>query len=196
MINKFYIIRHGETEANAGGEIRMCGSTNLNLTHKGFWDAMYLGKTKFNDFRKVENIYVSELVRTKQTAFALFKRDDYITAPDLNEINFGKYEMTNKKYLPSDILLKWERAAEELVFEGGDSIKERSENIYRCVSKLMTENDKPFALVTSSTISRLLIIQLMGLDLNFFRCIKFPYLSIAEVEYDTEKGTINIKINT
>ena len=200
MYNKFYIIRHGETEANADGEIRMCGSTDLNITHKSFWDAMYLSKkmkSADDDFKKVKNIYVSELNRTKQTAFALFLKENYTISPELNEINFGENEMSVKKYLPADILNKWEKDPGGLVFKNGDSMKERAENTTKYIKGLMKENTEPFAVISSSTIVRLLIMQLMDVDIKEFHRITLPYLSIIEITYDTENiEKIYIKINT
>ena len=76
-------IRHGETALQR--ERRYQGSTDEPLSPEGLAALAPCG-------RSVPAVYVSPLLRARQTAAALFPAAEQIVVPDLREMDFGVFE--------------------------------------------------------------------------------------------------------
>lgn len=87
---RFYIVRHGETTANAAGVIQ--GHMNADLTDKGIEQAM----RRAIDFKVVQfaDVFSSDLLRAQRTASILSKEHQLIvkTSAQIKERFYGKYE--------------------------------------------------------------------------------------------------------
>lgn len=82
---KLYMIRHGESTANA--EHRHAGWAQISLTEKGRADALYAKKTLSGV--KFDKIFVSDLLRAKQTLEIALPGVKSIETPLLREIGVG-----------------------------------------------------------------------------------------------------------
>lgn len=85
---KIYIVRHGETEENV--KKTYYGSIDCDLTEKGRGQAEALGnKLKDIEFTKV---FCSEKKRAKETLKNIYKGNNIIIDPRINERDFGVFE--------------------------------------------------------------------------------------------------------
>ena len=104
MEGVLYVVRHGESEWNALG--KWTGTTDVSLTEKGRHEARLLGEV-MRDI-PIDHTFVSEQVRTHQTADEMFKamqqcRDSYHITSALNERDYGIYTGKNKWDLKQEI---------------------------------------------------------------------------------------------
>ncbi len=90
-----HLIRHGKTIANENH--LYCGVTDLPLTQQGKQELITL-KQQIN-YPKENIIIVSGLLRTKQTANILFDNKKLEVIQQLQEINFGDFEMRGYQQL-------------------------------------------------------------------------------------------------
>ena len=90
---RVYLIRHGETALQA--EKRYQGTTDQPLSADG---KQKLRQADFNPDR----VYVTPLLRTKQTASILFPEAKQIVVPELREMDFGAFEGRNYMEMEND----------------------------------------------------------------------------------------------
>jgi len=83
---KLLLIRHGAAKENL--EHRFLGLTDSPLCQEGIEKAAELS----GRIQKVEHIYVSPLVRCRQTASLLWPEADQTIIDDLRETDFGPFE--------------------------------------------------------------------------------------------------------
>jgi len=84
-----HLLRHGKTPANE--QQLFCGSTDIPLSPKGIDEIKELIKPGF--YPQAEMIYTSGLIRAKQTADLIYGHSIKREIPDLNEYDFGLFEM-------------------------------------------------------------------------------------------------------
>lgn len=80
---KVYLLRHGETDYNA--EKRYQGSRDISLSEKGL---EALRPAEFS----VDRVYVSPMLRARQTAERIFPGAEQVVVHDLKEMHFGVFE--------------------------------------------------------------------------------------------------------
>lgn len=89
-------IRHGATAGNL--QKRYIGYTNEPLCELGIAQIQNLRKQNF----KVERLFVSPMLRTRQTAEILFPQMSYTVVENLKETNFGVFEGKSADELSGD----------------------------------------------------------------------------------------------
>lgn len=102
---KLVVMRHGQTEYNV--EHRYTGTTDIPLTHTGRMQAHDAGQA-FG----VRLVYVSPLLRARQTAALCFPCAVQKVEEGLREIDFGAYEGRKAKADPDDPVFQVWRASE------------------------------------------------------------------------------------
>jgi probable phosphoglycerate mutase len=93
----FYIVRHGQTVANATGVVS--GQVDTPLTPNGIEQAQQLGRRLKKYSHEFSNIFSSDLGRAYRTAHIIAeemcypKRSnfDVVAYPELREMSYGKY---------------------------------------------------------------------------------------------------------
>ena len=114
-----YLIRHGRTQGNM--EKRYVGSTDEPLCEIGIReinerremllrsfsisDGQHIGggeRTGCKDVRLPGSVYVSPMLRCRQTAKLLFPDADQKVVADLREMDFGEFEYKNYEELSGD----------------------------------------------------------------------------------------------
>lgn len=120
-----YLIRHGKTEGNL--KKRYIGRTDEPLCE--------LGRNELKEKEKeisVERLYVSPLLRCRQTAEILLPGMEQILVEDFRECDFGEFENKNYRELSEDpFYQKWVDSMGTLPFPGGESRESFSK---RCCS--------------------------------------------------------------
>ncbi|MCR5107677.1 MAG: histidine phosphatase family protein [Lachnospiraceae bacterium] len=87
------MIRHGETDFNK--DKRYQGNLDIPLSKDGM---KYLKKADFDP----ERVYISTLIRTRQTADIMFPDAQKIPVDDIKEMNFGDFEGKNAQEMKDD----------------------------------------------------------------------------------------------
>jgi len=92
---RVYLIRHGRTRGNLSK--RYIGRTDEPLCSQGFSDCLRAGT-----FTEIDRVYVSPMLRTRQTAVLMFPSAELKTVDDLREMDFGEFEGKNADEMESD----------------------------------------------------------------------------------------------
>lgn len=143
---KLYVVRHGQTNYN---ELGLCNSdpkVNVHLTKVGIDQAKKLAD-RLKEV-KIDQVFVSELKRTKQTAQIINKLHNAPVTVDvrLNDIQFG---FEGRHYGEYHSAL--EKADDKWTarFNGGESIKDLRERTQRFLDDLKAEDYHTVLIVTS-----------------------------------------------
>ena len=181
-MTEIIIIRHAEAEGNAKRIFH--GQYNSVLTEKGHRQADATGK--FLADTKIERIYSSDLTRTYMTAHhvAAYQGCDIIKMPDLREVNAGSWENTpfadlQEKY--PETFASWQADTFAFAFPDGESVKEVTERVGKCIDMIAAENDgKRIAIVSHATP---------------IHCIKFYYEEMTAEERQNHGWVTNASVS-
>jgi len=93
--NTYYVMRHGEAENNTKNVISSKADTPHHLTEKG--KQQVVGAAQWLSDKKIDIIYVSPFIRTRETADIVAKHigisiEKLIIEPKIGEINAGDYD--------------------------------------------------------------------------------------------------------
>ncbi len=166
---KIYIIRHGETEFNRLGMVQGSGiDASLNETGQKQANAFY---EQYKDVN-FDEIYVSRLVRTKETV-AQFIEDGkpYEVVEGLEEISWGNqegvaftpetstiYQQTTQRWIEGEIDLK---------IAGGESPVEVMERQKPAMDYILGKNQKTILICTHGRAMRILLTWLLKYPLSY-----------------------------
>lgn len=195
-MNKFFIVRHGETEWNMQG--RTQGHGDSKLTEKGRYQADKLGRRllKFN----INCIYSSDLGRTIETSSILSsilnKEVEYTEG--LREINFGKWEgMTiqeiKDKY--NDIYTIWRNEPHNALIPDAENLIQLKERVLKTINDINKKHENSnIILVSHSMVIKVLLLSLLGSDLSNLYRIRQDNTALNIVEF-REYGPVVVKLN-
>lgn len=118
---KIYLLRHGETEYNAQKKYQ--GVRDIPLSDKGR-----------SELRRADIspkvVYVTPLVRTAQTALALFPGARQIVVPEFQEMNFGIFEGRSYLDMEDDPAYRaWVDSGCEAPIPGGEQKEKFSQRV-------------------------------------------------------------------
>lgn len=132
-----YLLRHGETAWNR--ERRYQGLTDIPLSDRG---RALLRRADFSP----ERVYVSPLIRARETAAVLFPEAEQVTVPDFQEMDFGTFEGRTAGEMAGDPAYRaWVAGECRGRCPGGESLAEFSERVWAAFVKLL--ETKPERLV-------------------------------------------------
>lgn len=187
---KLYIIRHGQSNANA--KDIFLGQHDLGLAELGYEQAKITAN--FLKDIPVDAIYSSDLGRAYSTAEATAKLVNLpiIIDKGLREIDGGEWEEIPfielwKNYRESLMLFTTDIGNSKI--EGGESVKELYERFAKTVENIAKENDgKTVFLFSHATCIRCFGAYCMGQGLQGVKNVPWPNnASVTEVEYDNGK---------
>lgn len=135
-----YLTRHGETRYNK--QKLMQGLTDEPLNETGRKQA--LSKAHLLKDIVFDAVYVSPLIRTKETASLITSKDlnELITDKRLIETDFGKYELKPYYLLGPKMTLYW--MFPELFKHSPDTVEDKSSMIKRAESFLKELEEKDY----------------------------------------------------
>ena len=126
-----YFIRHGATAGNL--ERRYIGRTDEELCQLGIQQIQAL------QVPKADALFVSPMIRTRQSAELLFPDQSQIIIQDLRETDFGIFEAKTADELADNAAYRaWVDANCEAPIPGGESV---SDFKARCVRAFLTAMD-------------------------------------------------------
>ncbi|KAJ3345559.1 hypothetical protein HDU83_003943 [Entophlyctis luteolus] len=170
-IKRVYIIRHGETDANAAGVMQGSG-IDLPLSAKGLRQAQALGARFSNPAEvSIDLIVVSTLQRTIQTAMEIKKfhpNARIVETADLREISWGIHEGKTATKPVMDLWRDWEDGLFDAKAEGGESpleVETRSVPAFYRILRDAHVNEQNIAIVIHGRLIRILLASILRHDL-------------------------------
>lgn len=190
-MSKIYLVRHGESVANTKG-IYQGQTYNTLLSNVGKKQAEALANY-FVD-KEVEMILASPLRRTKETArkVANLKHLKIFDTPEVIETNHGEWEGLEKKVILNrwpNIYQLWLNKPSEVRFPGGETFLETRKRII-CWWNRITKEDTNLLVVTHDNIIRIIVAEILGLDLD--NIWKFRLNPAAVTVIEVQNGTCQL----
>lgn len=178
-----YLIRHGKTKMNdyTSGKI-FCGSTDIEVSEEGL---KKIDSIPHNDtLKSIEKVYISNLIRTKQTADHIFgEKFPKQVVKEFSEVDFGIFE--GKKYDEDNPVVKtWIYDIKNCVFPNGDNVHEKAESVYNKFLEIVkNETSDNIAIVSHCSTIRLLLSKLLDNDISKYREYTIDNGSITKLVY-------------
>lgn len=168
-----YLIRHGEVAWNYSGAY--VGVTDLQLNDVGLAQAHLLSDYLVR--RNIAAVYSSDLQRARVTA-------EIIAEPlglpvhrsiMLREINYGEWEGLTSEDISNrygELYHKWISNAADIQIPGGETFRGMLNRSMAEFTKITdAHEDENIAVVAHKSVNRVIICQLLGMDINNYRMI-------------------------
>jgi len=190
---RLLLVRHGETKENSTG--RFWGRTDVELSDVGLRQAERLCDRLASE--DISIVYSSDLRRALQTAKVITSRHELtvIACHELREIDFGSvegltYEEISRKY--PDLVKSWFGWDLSFRFPDGESIADLNNRVSWFLHRLEEHAKEETIVVTAhSGVLRLLICNLLGLELRHWRQIRLDLASLSVLETYPEVVILN-----
>ena len=169
-----YLLRHCETEWNNARLYQ--GRSDPPLCASGLLQAQNLGEELAPLLARSITLLSSPLMRARMTATALASRVAAAVRIDdrLTELSYGLWEGHSQetiKLLWPDVLRRWKRAPDTVVFPGGESLCDLQARV-RSFFGGAAEWEGPIFAVTHEGVIRLALLEAQRLPLSAFRTVK------------------------
>lgn len=181
---KLILVRHGETTGNS--EIRYWGATDVPLSEHGLAQARKLaGRFSGQEF---DAVYCSEMKRAVSTLEEILRGRSisHTKCAELKELNFGLLEGYTAGEIRSaypDFYAQWVQWDANMAFPGGESVEDFRARIGLFEKKLAAEKDSKTVLVVAHAGTlRMLMCNLLGLPLPYWRKLKLDLASVSTLE--------------
>jgi alpha-ribazole phosphatase len=190
---KLLLIRHGKALLQDAG--RFWGRTNLKLSDVGLQQAEQLGERLAK--MKISAVYSSSLARASRTAEIIASRHRLAVQErdELCECNFGYVEGLTY----DEITQRYPQLAGELMsmrkvaFPGGESLEQLNARILSFLKTLSDfKPDSTVAIVAHGGPLRLIICNLLGLDIDNWLKVQVDYASLSIVETYPRGATLSL----
>lgn len=142
---KFLLIRHGQPRQHR--EKILLGQTDVDLSEKGMASARHTGQQLIG--WKINRIYCSDLVRTKQTAEIIIERlnkeIDLIMIPAFREINLGKWDGCYIEEIKKKYPLAYQQRGENYLSyktPGGENYYDLTYRVIKGLFKIINTGDE------------------------------------------------------
>ena len=166
---RLILVRHGQTEWNAGG--RYQGQSNVALSDTGRKQAKFLAE-RF-PVKQLDAIYTSDLDRAKETAECVGKRLGLTVCPEkaFRELSFGDWEGLTYQEISS----RWPEEAEklftapdELVIPHGETFRDLQKRALDKIYSLYEKHiDQTVAVFAHGAINKTILAGLMHIPLHY-----------------------------
>jgi len=195
-MNRFFIVRHGETFWNIDG--RTQGHGDSKLTEDGIKQAQRLAKKLLK--YDIDYIYSSDLGRTIQTSEmisnTLNKKVEY--KEQLREINFGKWEGLTiqeiKRDYP-DVYTVWRNKPHKALIPEGENLYKLKQRLLDCINELNKKHENSNIVLVSHGMSiKVLLLSLLESELSNIYRIKQDNTALNIVEF-RNYGPVIMKTN-
>jgi probable phosphoglycerate mutase len=188
---KIYLVRHAESVANTKG-IYQGQTYDTELSVVGKKQARALANYFTNI--KVDKIFASPLLQTKETAHAVtrLKQTNIFETPELIETNHGQWEGLEKKIISDrwpNLYQLWLTRPSEVKFPEGETFLETKKRVINWWNKRV-DKDENVLIVTHDNIIRIIIAEVLGLDLD--NIWKFQLSPAAVTVIEVEKGNYKL----
>lgn len=136
MKKPLWLIRHGKTKGNT--EHRYVGTVDEPLCDVGIRELSELKAA--TAYPAPETVYVSPMIRCRQTARILFPEADQIVIPGMEECDFGDFEYKNYEEMNGyPVYQEWIDSGGKAGFPGGESMEDFSDRIGEAFERMLRE---------------------------------------------------------
>jgi len=194
---RLLLIRHGQTKLHRAD--RFWGRTDIELSNTGIRQAEQLRERLAR--YKIDAFYTSTLSRAVATAEIIASRHKVQVTPvaELCECSFGYAEGLTFR----EISQKYPELARELsewkavAFPGGESLEQLNQRVRDFLSKLKQHPpEATIAIVAHGGPLRLIVCNLLGMDIAHWLQIRVDNASLSIVETYSERAIINLLNDT
>ena len=144
---------------------------------------------------EIEHIYISPLIRTRQTADILFGTNNtYTVVNEFAEMDFGDYEGKSMPidYVSDPIFFKWVNDPENLSFPNGGNLKVHAMNAYKALKNIAENKEYTnVAIVSHATTIRLILSIILTDSILNFRKIPCDNIGVSLITVD--QGCAKVK---
>ncbi|MDC0977779.1 histidine phosphatase family protein [bacterium] len=185
-MHKIFLIRHGETIANQ--ECRYQGSSDYSLSHKGKKQAQTIKK----ELKQVifDKVFVTDLIRTHETAKIICSHNDFIEIQELRERHFGIWEDKEYNWIKEnydEIYQSWLSNPEKTSIPEAEDLIEVNQRTLKGLEIMnnqinLDSEDRNYLLVCHGGINRLILGHYLQLPLSSFWNIKQDNCCINIIE--------------
>lgn len=200
MARRWYLLRHGQTNANLLNVIQGGGQRlDLPLNDEGVRQTEFTAQALAR--APLDCIFMSPSIRTKQTAQEILKRRkppvSSVILPDLLEINFGvlegkKFEEAEKLY--PDLMKEYIMTPSSCIFPNGEKVANVIPRVNKAVNYMLTTDKENILIVSHGGILALIFVYLFDLDIDkMFHAIRHETcgLSIVALEGSAWRKSTN-----
>lgn len=196
-MTQIVLVRHGETEWNAGEIFR--GKADVCLNDAGLRQAELVAEY-LAEFR-IEAVYSSPLLRALKTAEAIASRQglEVRIEPGLTDLGFGEWEgkpLQRVKEEYPELYAQWVEHPEKAAMPGGESLEEVKCRVVKVVGEVIAWHGGMVALVSHRVVHKVLICHLLGLDNSHFWNIKLDTCGITTFNYEDGRFILSEHNNT
>ena len=162
---KIYMVRHGRSRGNREGVY--IGWTDTPLDPEG---AEQIQAVKAALPERFDAVYVSPLLRTRQSADILVGPGGYSLCEGIKETHFGTWEGMNAARIAAEYPQDWEawqRDWIDTVPPGGESARQAYDRIRAALADILAAHEQgQVLLVTHGGVIRLLLCQLLEVEME------------------------------
>ncbi len=181
-----YLVRHGQTYANA--EQKFAGIWDVSLNEIGEAQARRASE-KLNAVT-FDKIYASDLKRAFNTAEAIANGADIEPTPAFRELNFGNWEkktIAEIKAMDQDGFFEWVKAYETFNAHGGESVTELYERVSAAYDAIVAahgeDSDKNVLIVAHGGVIQALMSHICYGNISGYWRFRIDNCGINRVEY-------------
>lgn len=180
---KLYIVRHGESIANA--QERIQGRKNYPLSERGIAQARQLAQ--WASTQQIDLIYTSPAKRTMETADIVGEATQIPIESDerLQPMDLGILEDQLPGELDSDLLTTWNRvkAMENIHAHGGESIHDVIERVHPFLHDITIHHEQhTICVITHNMVKRALVKHLLNIPETELQFLRFPNTAVSLFE--------------
>jgi phosphoserine phosphatase len=181
MATEVFLVRHGQTNANAGGFY--IGWSNEDLNESGYTQARRLSERLTT--LPIASIYTSPLRRAYTTAAILVEphKLNLTVLDDLAEIRLGDWQGLHVNEIKNRWPELWEQSRtdpSELTLPNGESYIRVTERAVRALKTAIDTNQgKQAVIVTHEVIIKVLIAHVLGISNSIYRRIRVDNGSLS-----------------
>ena len=195
---RLLLVRHGITDFNDAR--KFMGHSDIGMSDIGYRQIEKL-RDRLMD-RKIDAVYSSDLKRTLETAELILagREIDVIPCPELRECYYGECEGLTFQEIGSnypDVAEKCINFTLELEFPEGESFKDFIERAAGFLHRLEKHEQSDTILITShSGPLKVLVLRLLGIDMNHWWQIRIDTASLSIVETYPRGAILNVLNDT
>ncbi len=193
-MSRLLLVRHGDTQLNSAE--RYWGDSDVKLSAAGLRQAERLRDRLATE--KIDAIYSSNLQRASVTAEIIASRHQLAvtTRAELREINFGKlegltFDEINRLY--PEVTKLWVERSLKLKYPGGESLDEFNNRVNKFAGRLKKHSpEETILIVAHSGFLRMLMCQVLGIELQHWRQFRLEFASLSIVEIHPQGAVLSL----
>jgi alpha-ribazole phosphatase len=193
-MSRLLLVRHGDTELNS--RERFWGCTDVKLSAAGIEQAERLSERLASE--KIDVVYASDLERAWRTAEIIASRHqiEVVTCPEMRETNFGKIEglsFDEVSRLYPELTESWLSWDIQMRFPDGEGVCEVNDRVSKFKDRLRKHAPEETVLIVAHAGTlRMLICQLLGLEIQYWRQLRVGLASLSIVETYQEADILTL----